>query len=314
MTSPATSFLFGFLNSCLAVCCFGFVHSASGNEFYSLSLGLGEESNVPRGLDGFHELGSVFSEVGLTAGKLIQLGFNDSLLLSASAGYSRFGELRGFDQAEVGVGLSYRHKFGFGPTAPSVNVASSYSLARSQGAARDTNIGVIEVSLSKQFESGFSLSGGLDYQRNTSKLLPEDPLVSAFGYDPVRRAAYELFDFESASAFINGDYTFYNGWLASAGFRKINGATVASTTTPSLAVYKISDAFYTDPAFNSEMAARPWFAYQLETNASQYSAALSIPILQDTSLDVTASWIEISAPSGRDYDNTVYAVSLIHNF
>lgn len=314
MTSQYVSQLLGLLLSGLALgtACLG--PSAAGNEFYTLNMSVGEESNVPRGLDGLHELGSVFSRIELSAGKLVQLGLNDSLLISASTGYTRYSELRGFDQGKHGVGINYRHKFGFGSTAPSVNLASSYSLSRSHGAARDTNVGAVELSFSKQFNSGFSMNAGVDYQRNKSDLLPEDPAVSAFGYDPVIRAPFELFDFQSTSVFISGDYTFYSGWLVSAGFRRINGATVASTTTPSLSVYKIADAFYSDPAFELNGGATQWFAYQLETNADQYSTAISIPILQDTSIDITASWNDISAPSGLDYDNTIFAIALIHNF
>jgi hypothetical protein len=288
--------------------------SASANEFYSLSLGLGEETNVPRGLDGFHELGSIFNSVEFSAGKLLQLGVNDSVLVSVAASHTHFSELPGFDRLEFGLGADYRHKFGFGPTAPSVNINSRYALVRSDGSARDTDLALVGLSLAKQFQSGFSLNTGLDYQRNTTDLLPEDPSVTAFGYDPVLRAPYELFDFSSVSVFVSADYTFYNAWLVSLSVRRINGATVVSTTTPSLALYKVSDGFYSDPAFSSDPGSSPWFAYQVETNTDQYSAGVSIPIFQDTSIDITGSWNDIRAPIGRHYENTLYAISLTHNF
>ena len=314
MASQKTTMSFKPFQVALALGTFSWLPNAIGNENYSLNLSLGEESNVPRGLDDFHTLGSLFSKVELSAGKLVQLGLNNSVLFSTSLGYSQFAELRGFDNAEIGVGAAFRRKFGFGANAPSLNISTSYSISRFEGAARDANSGVAELSLSRRFESGFSVNVGVDYQRNKTDLLPEDPLVTAFGYDPVIRAPFELFDFDSASVFIEGDYTFYSGWMMSAGFRRINGATVASTTAPSLATYKISDAFYSDPAFASESGGNPWFAYQLATNTDQFSTAISIPVLKDTSIDIGASWNDIRAPSGRDYDNTIIAVSLVHNF
>ncbi len=286
---------------------------AAANEFYSMNLSLGEESNVPRGLDSVHELGSVFSQIQFAAGKLLQLGLNDSVTLSGTASYTRFEELRGFDIAEFGAGISLRHKFGFGALAPTVSLSSSYVIANSGGSARDRNSATIELSASKQFASGFAVSMGMDYLNNTTDSLPNDPAVDAFGYDPIIGAPFELFDFSATSAFLNADYTFYNAWILSAGYRRINGATVASTTTPSLAVYKISDAFYTDPAFESDSNAR-WFAYQLETNTDQFSTAISFPVLVDTSIDLSASWNDIRAASGRNYDNTIYAITLNHNF
>ncbi|MFT4861641.1 MAG: hypothetical protein ACI95C_000851 [Pseudohongiellaceae bacterium] len=284
-----------------------------GNEFYSLSLSVGDEANVSRGLDDFHRIDSVFNQVELTAGKLFQLGLNDTLSVSATARQTLYNELPGFDRLELGIGASYRHRFGFGPMAPSLNIASSYAQARSDGAARDADSGSIELSLSKQFKSGIALSAGIDYQRSRTDLLPIDPSVAAFGYDPLSRPPFEILAFESASLFIGADYTFYNGWMLSAGYRRINGATVASTTTPRLQVYKISNAFYSDPGFHDDELLN-WFAYQLETNTDQYSTAISIPVLQDTSIDIGASWNDITAPLGLDYDNSIFTISLIHNF
>ncbi len=297
----------------IALSFLGFSSMAVGNEFYAVSLSVGDEANVPRGLDDFHRIDSVFSQVELSAGKLFQLGLYDTLTVSATAGQTLYNELPGFDRFELGIGANYRHRFGFGAMAPSFNIASSYRQARSDGAARDADSGSIELSLSKQYRSGIAISAGVDYQRSRTDLLPIDPSVAAFGYDPLSRPPFEILAFESASVFIGADYTLYNGWMLSAGYRRINGATVVSTTTPNLEVYKISNAFYSDPGFHDDELLN-WFAYQLETNTDQYSTAISIPVLQDTSIDIGASWNDITAPLGLDYDNSIITISLTHNF
>lgn len=287
--------------------------NVSANEFYLLNLSVGEESNLPRGIDSFHERESAFMGVAVNGGKRYQLGLNDSLTFSGNLGYRRFEELRGFDRVELGAGANYRYKFGFGPFAPAINAGINFSLENSEGQARDTEAGRFEMSVDKRFRSGFLLEVGLDYQRNITNDLEEDPSVTAFGYDPVNGLPYELFDFESISAFAAADYEFDNGWLASFSFRRLNGFTVASTTQPTLEVYKISDAFYSDPAFPTAGSETPWFGYLLETNSDQWEGSLSIPLSQDTSIDFMLNWTDIKAPISRDYQNTTYAITFVHS-
>lgn len=286
-----------------------FASVSSANEFYTLNLGVGEESNLPKGIDDFHERESTFLRAAFTAGKRYQLGLNDSVTFSGNLGFSRFNELRGFDRVTIGAAANYRYKFGFGPFAPALNAGLNYSVENSEGQARDTEITQFEFSVDKRFQSGFTLEAGIDYQRNTTNDLDDDPSVLALGYDPANRLPFELFDFESLSAFAAVDYEFVNGWRTSLAYRRINGFTVASTTEPSLEIYRISDALYSDPAFSDEDFARPWFGYLLETNSDQWEGALSIPVSQDTSIDFSVNWTDIRAPNSRDYQNTTYAIT-----
>lgn len=287
-----------------------FASVSTANEFYTLNFGIGEESNLPKGIDDFHERESSFSRAAFTAGKRYQLGLNDSLTFSGNVGFDRFYDLRGFDRIALGVAANYRYKFGFGPFATGVNAGLSYGVENSDGQARDTEIAKFEFSVDKRFRPGFTLEAGIDYQRNTTNDLEDDPTVLALGYDPTNRLPFELFDFESLSAFAAVDYEFVNGWRSSFSYRRINGFTVASTTEPSLEIYKISDAFYLDPAFTSEDFASPWFGYLLETNSDQWEGSLSIPISTDTSIDFSVNWTDIKAPNSRDYQNTTYAITL----
>ncbi|MFT4888513.1 MAG: hypothetical protein ACI8V0_002748 [Pseudohongiellaceae bacterium] len=289
------------------------VSPSSANEFYLLNLSVGEESNVPRGIDAFHELESTFMRAGVTAGKRIQLGINDSLTFTGNLNYRRFDELRGFDRIELGAGASYRYKFGFGPFAPAANASVNFNVENGAGQARDTEVAQIEFSVGKRFQSGFTLGVGIDYQRNTTNYLEDDPAVEAFDYDPLNSLSNELFDFESISAFFAVDYEFSSGWRASLNYRRINGFTVASTTKPSLKIYKISDAFYSDPAFSTSGSETSWFGYLLETNSDQWEGALSIPLSMDTSIDFSVNWTDISAPESGNYQNTIFAITFIHS-
>lgn len=290
---------------------FLFSVSGHGNEFYLLNISAGQESNLPRGIDSFHERESSFLKAALTGGKRFQLGLNDSITISGNLAFSRFDDLAGFDRVELGVAANYRYRFGFGPYAPAFNSNFSYQVENSQGQARDTEAAKFELSADKRFRSGFTIAAGFDYQRNFTNDLVPDPAVLAFGYDPLIRLPFELMDFESASIFASVDYEFMNSWKASLSYRRLNGFTVASTTEPSLEIYKVSDAFYSDPAF-SERSGPAWFSYLLETNSHQWDAGLSIPVSQDSSFDFTINWTDITAPANRDYDNTIYAITFVH--
>ncbi|MEQ8954851.1 MAG: hypothetical protein RL120_12020, partial [Gammaproteobacteria bacterium] len=121
--------------------------------------------------------------------------------------------------------------------------------------------------------------------------------------------SFKLFDYEAAALFANAEYALANGLLLSASYRRVSGATVASTTLPSLGIYKISDAFYSDPAFNPG-----WFAYQLKATIDEWSFGLNVPVATDTAVDFSLQWHGIDARGGRDYDNRIASIVLVHRF
>lgn len=231
-------------------------NNLSANSFYQFSLSAGNESNVPRGLDSFHERDSNFYRVDLSAGKLYQLGLNDTVTLSANVFARQLDDLKGFDNHGLGLSASFSHKLGFGAYAGRLGAVLSATGEEFGGEARDNELYGIELNYQKRLSPEWFLYMGVDYQWIRTDSLPDDPAVLAFGYDESIRLPFELFDYESVSAFAELEYGFENGVLVSGGYRRINGATVASTTQPGLDLYKISEAFYSDPAFSS-----PWFAY-----------------------------------------------------
>lgn len=295
-----------------AVGLFLLTSSSEADEFYLLNLSLGEESNVSRGIDDFHARESEFVRASISAGKRYQFGQNDSLTFSGRIGFDRFNDLRGFDRVALGAAASYRYKLGFGPFVPALNAGFNYDLENAQGQARDTESARIEFSADKRFRSGFSLEAGIDYQRNYTNDLEEDSAVTAFDLGPVDSLPFELFDFESISAFAAVEYQFINGWSTNFNFRRVNGFTVASKTRPFSKIFGISDAFYSDPAFSIPGARVSWFAYLLETNSDQWEGALSVPLFRDTSVDFSVNWTDISGPNNRNYQNTTYAVTFTH--
>lgn len=283
--------------------------AAQSNLDWQLSVTAGEESNVTRGIDDFHEREATFGQLNLGIANRYQLGLHDALQLGANVIVTRFNELTGFDSEELIVTAGYSRKFGLGPYAPVLAVKGNIGQSNSQGEARDVWRHGLSAEFSQRYANGWSWRGSLDGQFLRSSSLPDQPILDTFGYDPELTLPFELFEYDSVSAGFAVDYEFVNGWLLWGDYRRVLGGTVASTTTPDLDVYKISRSFYTDPAFDSG-----WFAYGLEANTNQWQLGLSVPLLQDTSLDLGYSYMDIQAPEGRQYRNTIYAATFVHSF
>ncbi|NKB32010.1 MAG: hypothetical protein GKR91_02825 [Pseudomonadales bacterium] len=284
-------------------------NNVSANSFYQFSVSAGNEDNVPRGLDSIHELDSHFVRFDLSAGKLYQLGLNDTVTLSSNVFARRLNDLGGFDSQGLGISANFSHKLGFGAYAGRFGAILSATREEFRGEARDNDLYGIEINYQKRLGPAWFVYGGIDYQESRADSLPDDPAISAFGYDPTARLPYELFEYDSSSVFLELEYTFENGILASGGYRHIDGATVASTTQPGQDLYKISDAFYSDPAFPN-----PWFGYQLEADTDEWSLGVSLPIGRDSSFDVGYSWHDIRATGNRDYENSIVSVTFTQGF
>ncbi|MCI5106097.1 MAG: hypothetical protein MRY76_05250 [Pseudomonadales bacterium] len=281
-----------------------------GNDFVDIALRAGHESNVPRGVDGAHELGSGFIASEVFAGRFYQLGLHNSLTVGVGLSARRYSELSGFDNIAAGLNAALSHKFGLGAYAPTLQLGLSYEQAYYRGMARDNERLAAELNYSQRLGPAWLLEIGL-VGESTDNLdsLPMDPAVSAFGYDPDIALPYELYDYSAWRLYAGAEYTFENFVSLSMRYQRGNGYTIASTTEPSLKVYKVSRAFYSDPAFASD-----WFAYSVESNSHTVSAVLSLPLAADTGLDFTADWVQIAAPAGKDYRNELLSVALSWRF
>lgn len=286
-----------------------FPGSTWANETVQLSLAAGNESNVTRGFHDPHILSSDYVSAQLQAAKLFQPGLNDSLLLGSSFSVRRYGQASGFDQITAAVSAAHTHKFGFGPYAHQLNTSASYSWSQSRGRARDHETATLSLGWSKRLSPAWAVSAALSAQENNADTLASDPSVTALGYDPDIALPYELYDFDSQSLAIRADYTFANGVMLLGSYTRINGHSIASTNHPDLKVYKIAEAFYTDPAF-----VEGWYAYQLESNTDAYRLSISIPLDQDMALDISGGWFDIAAPGSKHYENSEMAVGITWGF
>lgn len=301
------------LKPCLTfiVCCLFMTGAAGqGNDILELSLRAGNESNVPRGVDAQHELGSAFVGAELFAGRYFQLGLNDSLTMGVDLSSRRFNDLSGFDRLGLGVNGTYSHKFGLGAYTPVLQLSLAYELEYYRGEARDNERLTGDLTLSKRLSPAWMIDIGLSVTDSDNRhSLPMDPAVTAFGYDPDIALPYEFYDYHVNSIYVGAEYTFANMVSVSGRYQRSNGHTVASTTAPGLKTYKLSRAFYSDPAFASD-----WFAYLLESNSHGLSAIVSLPVGPDTGVDLSADWLQISAPGGKSYNNELYSVVLSWRF
>ena len=278
------------------------------NWFSQLSAGVGSESNVPRGLDDFHELDAGFLELAFSGGKFYQLGLNDSLTVSGVLSTRRYEDLTGFDSVGISLGAEYGHKFGFGAYAPRLGFSVSAAEQFVQGEARDARSFSSRLVLEKRFTPGLMLGAGFDYEENDSPTLQSGPEIEAFMYDPDQMLPLELFEYHSSAWFVEGEYAFENGLLFQGGFRRIDGGTVSSTSTPGFELYKIARAFFADPSIDH------WFAYLLDADTDEWTAGLSWPVSIDASLNLRATWHDSDAFGGGNYTNSVVSFGYVHNF
>ncbi|MSR12306.1 MAG: hypothetical protein EXR84_11010 [Gammaproteobacteria bacterium] len=111
--------------------------SVTANEFYQVTLGAGNEDNVPRIIHNPAAAESGVFSAGFTGGKLLQFGLNHSVVLSAQMNASRYLEHSGFDNIDVNATASYAYKFGLGVYAPRLGAAVSLGTVSMDGKARD---------------------------------------------------------------------------------------------------------------------------------------------------------------------------------
>lgn len=306
--------LFSVKNPKLALALCTAVISFSGslshaNVFSQLVVNAGHESNVPRGQDGRHEKGSSFLTVDYSIGKLYELGTKNTLVLSGGLTGTRFNELRGFDNVGISIGANYSYKWALGAYAPVLALSTSYAVEEYDGKARDNELLTLDISYLKRLSPAWFLTFGADFQQSSAESLPSDQVIENFDYGLNWSQPFELYDYDSTSVYADIEYAFENGMLLNAGYRRVNGSIVSSTTWPTLALYKAADAVYSDPAFKGN-----WVAYQLEADTNEWSLGLSIPSGQDSSINLGYSFYGISAVSGNSYVNRILSVSYVHNF
>lgn len=279
------------------------------NEFYQVSLGAGNEDNVPRiaGSPSAAESG-VFT-ADFIGGKFFQLGLNHSVVLAANMNARRFLEHSGFDTIGASLSASYTYKFGFGAYAPRLGAAVILGTEAVDGEVRDRRFTTTEITIEKRLSPAWLVSAGMDYHVSRSKSQPSDQRLLSFGYDPVDKKPNDLFSDDATSLFASASYEFANGVTLTAGYNRSDGFTVSSTEVPQLRIYTQADAVYVDPSW-PEL----WFAYRLQTTTDDWSVGLSVPMGPDSSINLGASRQDIDGPSDLDYRNRLLSISFVHDF
>ena len=296
-------------SGCVASLLLALAGTVNADVFQTIALTAGTEDNVPRGLDSMHQLDSGFVGLELITGNSRQLGFNDTLTFSVALKARRYFQTGGFDNIGIGATLGYSHKFGFGAYAPRLGLALSLAREEFQGQARDNDLLTLEISYSKRLSPAWLFSAAVDYQQSSGDSPSNGPMIEGFDYSPEIRLSYDLYDYDAVSAVVDLEYSFENGLLLNGGYRRIDGATISSTTQPNLHLYKVAEAFYNDSAFDNN-----WFAYRLGADINEWSLGLSLPIGIDSSVDLGYSWHDIEGPGSDNYENSIFTITLIHNF
>lgn len=282
---------------------------AQSYSFSQLAVNAGHEGNVPRGLDGPHREESSFLGAEYSVGRLYEIGLKNTLVIGGAVNAARYKDLSGFDRFGVSVSANYNYKWALGAYAPTLSLSASYGAEQYEGEARDNGLLTLDARYLKRLSPAWFLTLGIDYQQSDASDLDYDPIIEEFGYDPNFRLPSELYDYNSSSLFGSLEYAFENGVLLSGGYRRVDGFTISSTTQPTLALYKVADAVYADPAFGGG-----WLAYQLEADTDEWSAGLSIPSGVDSSINFGYSFYDIEALNGSKYLNRIFTVSYVHNF
>lgn len=264
---------------------------------------------MPRGVDSAHEINSGFLHFSLAGGKFFQLGLNDSFTLSGSLDGTYYDETDGYSNVNFGLQGELAHKFGFGAYAPRISLLLAANQQLMRGEVRDVRSLNAQLSLSKRFTPALLLGLGIDYQDNDSPTLDPDTFINAPGYAPGLMQPFDVFDYHATAWFLEGEYSLENGMLLQGSYRQIDGGTVSSTKTPSLQLYKIARALFNDPGFDSG-----WFAYLLDADTREWSAGLSMPVDDDSSISLRATWHDSDAFGGGNYKNGIFSLGYVHNF
>ena len=296
----------------IATCLFALTclhESVNANEFLQLSVGIGNEDNVPRAAHNPSAAESGLVTTSFTGGKYFQIGLNHSLTVAAQLEANRYFEHRGFDQRSASLSASYNYKYGFGAYAPRIGLSVTQGKVSLNGEARDRSFTTTEFSFEKRLSPSWVLSAGADYHVSRGESLSFDPLLLSFSYDLNNSLPYKLFNDDAVGLFAAATYEFANGIAITSDYTRTDGFTVSSTRVPSLKIYKNSKALYVDPAWPDL-----WFAYRLETVTDDWSLGISVPAGLDASINLEASWQGIDGPVSLDYRNRLLSISYVYNF
>jgi len=281
---------------------------STANEFMDFVVTSGYEENLPRGYLEKDIHSSEILSTSLTAGKLFQPLVNTSFVVSGTAAWNSYFSQHGYDSGSLEAGLSLQQKLGMGPYKPRISFSVGARREDSRGVERDRDLYRFELGLSKRISAvmGFALGYSVEISRGL-----EEPEVDfdALPYLPGITRPVDPMDYSNRTVFGGLDYMLDNGWLLSATYRYLDGHVVSSAVPPVVDLFRYTEAVAMDPAYN-----RLRLMYLMETTADMWSTGISIPLNDDTSVDVGYHWQDFAVEYVGGYDNAQFLFSLIHRF
>lgn len=285
-----------------------FVPLSQANTFLDAALSAGYEDNVTRGFKSPNIDSSFILNTTVSGGKFWQLGSNTTLVAGASVGISNFINLPGFNRNELGVSLSVNYKFGMGAYSPRAGITATADRDYSKGDERDRDLYNVQMTLGKRFTPAWSAELGIS--RETSRGNSENWVdFKKLPYIPGITRPTDPFDYYNNVAFASVDYDLESGWLINISYQYIDGYIVASAVPPVPELFLHAKAVALDPAFNHRQ-----LLYLLKSETDGIAVTLSIPLGQDSALDLRYSAQDIFAPHVGDYGNWGTSVTLLHRF
>jgi hypothetical protein len=235
-----------------------------------------------------------------SATSFVALTGADGLTAGASASTETWHRFHGLNLVSVGLGASYRHKFGVGLDVPWISLGLSASHDDYRSALRDSNRVEGRAEVGRRIDEMFDVSVGAIFDRRYARNdLPVVPGISG-----------RVFDTSGKSAFARAGYAFTGQLQAGASFAVRRGS-VVSTTRQHFDIFLQSDAIAADPTFGDE-----FFAYRLRGTSTTETAALTLSwaLSSGSSLNVRYADERTSAPEGLDYRSRSAALSLTYSY
>lgn len=296
------------LASCVATLVPVFSGSVSASVFVDGSLSAGWEDNLTRGFYGWDQKGSMFTGGSLSVGDFFQPLTNTAFVVSGHADYFQFPALHGFNRVTLGAAVSVEHKFGLGPYTPRISLGASADRDLLQGRERDRDLYSVQVGYAQRFASGWSFSLGA--AQETSRGLNERGVdFTKLPYTPGITRPTDPMDYYNNAYRAGVDYEYSNGWLVSLSNEYIDGYIVPTATPPVVAFYSHAKAVAIDPAFDHLQ-----LLYLLKSRSRNWGINLSVPVNQDSAVDLTYRYQDIDARHIGNYRNYQLSLSLVHRF
>lgn len=233
------------------------------------------------------------------AGTGYQLTDNGRLSLTFTLSGAACRHYRGLDNANAGLALAYRWKFGLGPYVPELRLSGSATRLEYRDAPRDDWLTVGEIGISKRLSerSGIQMAYQVEHRKSDTIADRLQPTIAA-----------GVFDLKSRSLSLGGDYSLTPAYVLSAAYTLRDGD-IVSTTLRNRPIFLASDAIAADPVFGADR-----FAYRMKALIRGLSLGVSRVIGREASFTLAFEHLESRAEGGIDHGSNLIRATYLHPF